>query len=96
MQVVWETVAQLDAYKVMQPAYSRNTFRALQLNASQMGLHPCSLNPIGIPEWELNGRMEEAFYILESDDGVPFFFTPKLKKSYCFLVMGRPVAARLL
>ncbi|STM47049.1 Uncharacterised protein [Escherichia coli] len=48
MQVVWETVAQLDAYKVMQPAYSRNTFRALQLNASQMGLHPCSLNPIQV------------------------------------------------
>lgn len=89
MQVVWETVAQLDAYKVMQPAYSRNTFRALQLNASQMGAaslffksHP------GIPEWELNGRMEEAFYILESDDGVPFFFTPKVKEKLLLLGNG--------
>jgi len=87
MQIVWETVAQFDAYQVMQPAFPRNTFRALQLNASQMGAaslffksHP------GIPEWELNGRTEEAFYIFESDDGVPFFFTPKVKEK--LLVIG--------
>lgn len=89
MQVVWETVAQPDAYQVMQPAFSRNTFRALQLNASQMGAaslffksHP------GIPEWELNGHTEEAFYIFESDDGVPFFFTPKVKEKLLILGNG--------
>ncbi|STM47050.1 Uncharacterised protein [Escherichia coli] len=32
--------------------------------------------------------MEEAFYILESDDGVPFFFTPKVKEKLLLLGNG--------
>jgi len=89
MQIVWESVAQLDAYQVMQPAFPRNTFRALQLNASQMGAaslffksHP------GIQDWELNGRTEEAFYVFESDDGVPFFYTPIVKEKLLLLGNG--------
>ncbi|WP_243853555.1 VirB4 family type IV secretion system protein [Providencia rettgeri] len=88
MRIVWETVSLIDAYHVMQPCYPHNNYRAIQLNSQQMGAASLFYKShTGTPLWDIGlNKEEEAFYLLESEDGVPFHYAPKVSER--LLVIG--------
>ncbi len=81
MQLVWESVDLINAYYMIQPCYAKNNYRSIPLNNMQYGAASLFYKShTGVKEWESGlNETEEAFYILESDDGVPFFYSPKVK-----------------
>lgn len=75
--VVWESVGMADLFPMLLPAYPKRCFRSVEFTSSQVGA--CSLGfraHNGIPEWGSDDHREEAVYILENEDGSPFYFTP--------------------
>ena len=75
--LLWESVGLSDAYQNLLLGCADAPLRSLLLNSTQASAlslffrsHP------GVPSWYLGETKEEAVYILESDDGVPFHYTP--------------------
>ncbi|CCN39721.1 putative Type IV secretion system protein B4 [Vibrio nigripulchritudo FTn2] len=75
--LLWETVGLLDAYKTMLIGCPGKPGRKMLLNTSQAAaLSLFFRSNEGIPSWYHGERKEESLYIFESDDGVPFHYTP--------------------
>ncbi len=75
--LLWESVGLLNAYETMLLGYKGNFIRRSTVNATKaaaMSLFYRSNE--GIKHWDFGGKKEEALYIFESDDGVPFHYTP--------------------
>lgn len=73
--VVWESAGLLDLFPMLLPGYPKKSFRAAEFTSSQVGA--CSLifrSSEGIKQWGVDN--EEALYVLESEDGTPFHYTP--------------------
>lgn len=89
MRIVWEGVALIDAYHMIQPCFPENNYRAIQFNSFQMGAASLFYKShTGMPLWDIGlNSQEEAFYILESEDGVLFHYAPKISER--LLVLGQ-------
>lgn len=75
--LLWETVGLLEAYKTLMIGYSGSAIRSAELNTTQAAaLSLFFRSHEGIPYWDFGLDKEEAVYILESDDGVPFHYSP--------------------
>lgn len=88
IHLVWESVATLEAYRAIQPATPKFSYRAFSMNSYQAGAASLIFrSQIGNNEWQTDlNKKDEAFYILESDDGVPFYFCPKISEK--LLIIG--------
>ncbi|MFA0249488.1 VirB4 family type IV secretion system protein [Vibrio sp. 10N.261.45.A4] len=75
--LLWETVGLSKAYQTLLLGYNGSNHRACELNASQAAaLSLFFRSNEGFPTFSLGDRQEEALYVFESDDGVPFHYTP--------------------
>ncbi|HDZ58141.1 MAG TPA: type IV secretion system protein B4 [Pseudomonas xinjiangensis] len=84
---VWETAGLVDLFPMLLPGYPNRCFRSTEFTSSQAGA--CSLvfkSSEGIKEW--GAEKEEAVYILESDDGTPFHYTPFIGDKCLVLGVG--------
>lgn len=84
---VWESAGMLDLLPMLLPGYPNRCFRSAEFTTSQAGA--CSLmfkSNNGLPEWGDN--KEEAVYVLENDDGTPFYFTPFIGDKCLVLGVG--------
>lgn len=89
MTVVWEGVGLETAYFSMQPGYPKATYRTLMFNTSQAGAAALFFRSHqGIKSWKKGMEDEEAIYVLESDDGVPFHFTPVIGEKSLIIGVG--------
>ncbi|MBU4685550.1 VirB4 family type IV secretion system protein [Cedecea davisae] len=89
MTLVWEGAGLETAYFAMQPGYPKATFRTLTFNTSQAGAASLFFRSHqGIKRWKKGMEDEEAIYILESDDGVPFYFTPVIGEKSLVVGVG--------
>lgn len=87
--VVWETVGMADLFPMLLPAYPKRCFRSVEFTSSQVGA--CSLGfraHNGIPEWGEDGYREEAVYVLENEDGTPFYYSPYIGDKALVLAVG--------
>ena len=69
------------------PAYPKRCFRSVEFTSSQVGA--CSLGfraHNGIPTW--GDHQEEAVYILENEDGTPFYYSPYIGDKALTLAVG--------
>ncbi|EHD1698858.1 type IV secretion system protein B4 [Vibrio vulnificus] len=75
--LLWETIGLLDAYKTLLLGHRESPLRTTHLNTTQAAaLSLFYRSHEGIPTWPFGLKQEEAVYVLESDDGVPFHYTP--------------------
>ncbi|EOG5907316.1 VirB4 family type IV secretion system protein [Vibrio vulnificus] len=75
--LLWESIGLLDAYKTLLLGCQDEPLRAMHLNTTQAAaLSLFFRSHEGIPHWPFGLQQEEAVYVLESDDGVPFHYTP--------------------
>ena len=75
--LLWENIGLLDAYKTLLLGCHDEPLRAMHLNTTQAAaLSLFFRSHEGIPEWQFGLKKEESVYVLESDDGVPFHYTP--------------------
>ncbi|WP_178306554.1 VirB4 family type IV secretion system protein [Vibrio algicola] len=75
--LIWETLGLLEAYQSIQLGYSRDTIRQSEINSTQAAAASLLYRGSeGIPVWEHGFKPAESIYVLESDDGVPFHYTP--------------------
>lgn len=75
--LLWESVGLLNAYKTLLLGYDGHNIRHSRINASQAAaLSLFYRSNEGFPTFNLGGKTEEALFVLESDDGVPFHYTP--------------------
>ncbi len=75
--LLWESVGLLDAYKTLLLGCAEKPLRSAHLNTTQAAaLSLFYRSHEGIPSWDFGLTKEEAVYVLESDDGVPFHYTP--------------------
>lgn len=75
--LLWESIGLLDAYKSILLGAMPTSLRTSTINTSQAAaLSLFYRSNVGLPLWEFGASKEEALYILESDDGVPFHYTP--------------------
>lgn len=79
--IVWESAGLFCAYETFLPGSQFVSKRAMQLNISKAAaLALYYKSNMGLETWESDTRAgkinEEAFYVFESDDGVPFYYTP--------------------
>jgi type IV secretion system protein VirB4 len=84
---VWESAGMLDLFPMLMPGYPKRCFRSAEFTSSQVGA--CSLvfkSSEGIRHW--GEEKEEAIYILESDDGTPFHYTPFIGDKCLVLGVG--------
>ncbi|EBQ7118537.1 AAA family ATPase [Salmonella enterica] len=90
ISVIWESVATLEAYRAIQPATPKFNYRSFAMNAYQAGAASLIYrSQCGVNEWKTGlDETDEAFYILESDDGVPFFFMPKVSEKLLIIGVG--------
>lgn len=90
INVIWEGVATLEAYRAIQPATPKFNYRSFAMNAYQAGAASLIYrSQCGVNEWKTGlNETDEAFYVLESDDGVPFFFTPKVSEKLLIIGVG--------
>lgn len=79
--IIWETAGLESAYECFLPGSQFTSKRSMVINSSKAGA--LSLNyksASGIPTWQYSTKSglktEESFYILESDDGSMFHYTP--------------------
>lgn len=85
--VVWESVGMADLFPMLLPAYPKRCFRSVEFTSSQVGA--CSLGfraHNGIPTW--GDHQEEAVYILENEDGTPFYYSPYIGDKALTLAVG--------
>ncbi|PSU44804.1 type IV secretion system protein B4 [Photobacterium frigidiphilum] len=75
--LIWESVGLLDSFSNLLVGNIDATLRDSEVNVTQAAAIslPFRSNE-GLPRWPLGNREEEAVYIFESDDGVPFHYTP--------------------
>lgn len=75
--LLWESVGLLHAYESMLLGFNGNCLRKCQINSSQAAaLSLFYRSNEGIKSWSFGEEKEEALYVFESNDGVPFHFTP--------------------
>lgn len=81
MDIVWESAGLDAAFECLLPGSQFESKREMVLNstkAAALSLYYKSSE--GIKEWEYTttsgAKTEEAFYIFESNDGSPFYYTP--------------------
>ncbi len=75
--LLWESVGLLEAYRNLMIGFSGKAIRGAQVNTTQAAaLSLFYRSHEGIPSWDFGAKKEEAVYILESDDGVPFHYSP--------------------
>ncbi|NRA71965.1 MAG: hypothetical protein HRU24_13165 [Gammaproteobacteria bacterium] len=81
VDLIWESAGLQSAFECFLPGSQFKSKRSMVLNASKVAA--LSLNyksNIGIPHWDkvtaAGTTKEEAFYIFESNDGTPFYYTP--------------------
>ena len=75
--MVWEGVGLLKAWERLLIGYPHASLRDMDMNTSKVAaLSLAYKSSDGLPYWWLGKTKEEAIYILESDDGVPFYYTP--------------------
>lgn len=87
--VVWESVGLEKAYFAMQPGYAKNTYRTMVYNTAQAGAAALFYRSHeGIKTWKKGFDTEEAIYIFESDDGVPFHYTSVIGEKNLVLAVG--------
>lgn len=76
-QLVWENRGLAEAYESFLPGFSKSYRRDVVFTSSQFGaashLYKSSE---GVRRWGPDDKPEEAWYIFESEDGSPFYFTP--------------------
>lgn len=86
-QVVWESAGLIDLFPMLMPGYPKKSFRAAEFTSTQVGA--CSLvykSSEGIKHW--GEQNEEAIYVLESEDGTPFHYTPFIGDKCLVLGVG--------
>lgn len=89
MTLIWEGAGLEVAYFAMQPGYPKATYRTLTFNTSQAGAASLFFRSNqGIKSWKKGMEDEEAIYIFESDDGVPFYFTSVIGEKCLILGLG--------
>lgn len=87
--IVWESVGLEKAYFAMQPGYDKNTFRTMVYNTAQAGAASLFYRSHeGIKTWKKGFDTEEAIYIFESDDGVPFHYTSVIGEKNLVIGVG--------
>ncbi|EDL52201.1 type IV secretion system protein B4, putative [Vibrio mediterranei AK1] len=75
--LLWESVGLLNAYKTLLLGHDGELIRRSQINATQAAaLSLFFRSHEGFPRFQLGDRKEEALFVFESDDGVPFYYTP--------------------
>ena len=75
--LIWESVGLIKAYERLLIGHQHSSLRDLDMNTTKIAaLSLAYKSSDGLPSWYLGKRKEEALYVLESDDGVPFFYTP--------------------
>lgn len=75
--LLWETQGLVHAHRSMLLGANETPIRHCDLNASQAAaLSLFFRSHEGFPTFELGNKQEEALYVFESDDGVPFHYTP--------------------
>ncbi|EOX4363538.1 VirB4 family type IV secretion system protein [Vibrio cholerae] len=75
--LLWESVGLLHAYESMLLGYKGDSIRKMTVNSSQaaaMSLFYRSNE--GLKTWQFGESKEEALFVFESNDGVPFHYTP--------------------
>lgn len=75
--LIWESLGLLDAYKSIQLGFPKETIRQSEINSTQAAaLSLLYRGSEGIPKWKHGNSTVDSIYVLESDDGVPFHYTP--------------------
>ncbi len=75
--LLWESIGLLDAYRTLLLGHNEAPLRHAHINTTQAAaLALFYRSHEGIPKWDFGLKKEEAVYVLESDDGVPFHYTP--------------------
>ena len=75
--LIWESVGILDAYERIQLGGETQSLRSAVINSTQAGAMSLAFRSNeGLPTWQFGATTEESVYVLESDDGVPFHYTP--------------------
>ncbi|WP_263147672.1 hypothetical protein [Pseudomonas sp. RIT-PI-AD] len=84
---VWESAGQIDLFPMLLPGYPNRCFRSSEFTTSQAGATALVFKSSeGIKTW--GARREEAVYIMESDDGSPFHYTPFIGDKCLVLGVG--------
>lgn len=84
---VWESAGQIDLFPMLLPGYPNRCFRSSEFTTSQAGATALVFKSSeGIKSW--GERREEAIYVLESDDGTPFHYTPFIGDKCLVLGVG--------
>ncbi|EMA4529680.1 hypothetical protein U3C01_006606 [Pseudomonas aeruginosa] len=84
---VWESAGQIDLFPMLLPGYPNRCFRSSEFTTSQAGATALVFKSSeGIKTW--GEQREEAVYILESDDGTPFHYTPFIGDKCLVLGVG--------
>lgn len=81
MDIVWESAGLDSAFECLLPGSQFESKREMVLNSSKAAaLSLYYKSSEGIKDWEFStstgNKTEEAFYIFESNDGSPFYYTP--------------------
>ncbi|WP_244943656.1 hypothetical protein [Vibrio algivorus] len=75
--LIWESIGLLDAYQSIQIGYPKSTLRQFEVNTTQAAaLSLLYRGSEGIPKWQHGNQWVDSLYVLESDDGLPFHYTP--------------------
>lgn len=75
--LLWESIGLMGAYQQLFLGAPPRTLRTSTINTTQAAaLSLFYRSSVGLPTWQFGAKSEEALYILESDDGVPFHYTP--------------------
>jgi len=89
MTLVWEGVGLEDAYFNMQICCPKKSYRTMMYNSSQVGAAALFYRSHeGIKTWQKGFETEEAIYVLESDDGVPFYLTTSVAEKNLVIGVG--------
>lgn len=81
VDIVWESAGLEAAFECFLPGSQFKSKREMVMNTSKAAaLSLCYKSNLGVPQWvfrNLEGeQVEEAFYVFESNDGVPFHYLP--------------------
>ncbi|MDD9158089.1 type IV secretion system protein B4 [Aliivibrio sp. S4TY2] len=75
--LLWESIGLVGAYTQLLLGATSKGLRTSTINTTQAAaLSLFYRSNEGLPLWDFGRKKEEAVYILEGDDGVPFHYTP--------------------
>lgn len=87
--LVWESVGLENAFFAIQPAYEKTTYRSQVYNTSKAAAASLFYKSHeGIKSWQKGFDTEEAIYIFESEDGVPFHYTSVIGEKNLIIGVG--------